>query len=155
MDQPRASVIICTWNRAKSLAVTLESIERSELPASVSWEVLIVDNNSKDDTKAVFEQFQRRQPQRYRYVFEPRQGKSFALNTAIDNARGAILVFTDDDVTVDPHWLAETVAIFDRQPCAGVGGKIVDAWTSKKPDWLSLEGPYSLMTVIVTFDHGD
>lgn len=153
--KPRLSVIVCTWNRAESLAAALASIDACELPPSIDWEVLIVDNNSTDDTKAVFEKFCQLHPARYRYLFEKRQGKSFALNAAIENARGDIFVFTDDDVTVDKNWLAETLKIFDTFPCIGVGGKIVDSWISRKPDWLSLEGPYSLMTVIVTFNHGD
>lgn len=156
MDQTiRLSVILCTWNRAASLATTLSSIDALELPPDIAWEVLIVDNNSSDDTKTVCQQFLALNPQRYRYVFEKRQGKSFALNTGIENARGEILVFTDDDVTVDKRWLAETAKIYETFPCIGVGGKIVDAWSSRKPDWLSLEGPYKLRVVIVTFDLGE
>lgn len=156
MDETiRLSVIICTWNRAASLKETLASIDQCVVPSSLSWEVLIVDNNSSDNTREICAAFEQRNPERYRYLFEKRQGKSFALNTAIDNARGEILVFTDDDVTIDKHWLAETAKIYDEHSCIGVGGKIVDTWTGKKPDWLQLDGPYGLMTVIVSFDHGD
>lgn len=156
MSEPiRLSVIICTWNRAATLAVALDSIERSELPTGIGWEILVVDNNSSDDTRRVVEAREARQPERYRYFFEPRQGKSFALNTAVEHARGDILVFTDDDVTVEHGWLGEILRIHDTTPCIGIGGKIVDAWSSPKPNWLSLDGPYGLMTVIVKFDHGD
>jgi glycosyltransferase involved in cell wall biosynthesis len=154
-DPIRISVIICTWNRAARLAEALSSIERSIVPASLSWEVVIVDNNSTDDTKAVSEQFIARNPLRYRYLFEKRQGKSFALNLGVESARGDILVFTDDDVTVDPLWLAEIAKIYDNYSCVGVGGRIVDTWKSAKPDWLTSEGPYKLMAVIVRFDLGE
>jgi len=51
--------------------------------------------------------------------------------------------------------LAETAKIYSSFSCIRVGGKIVDTWSAKKPDWLNLDGPYGLMTVIVAFDHGD
>jgi glucosyl-dolichyl phosphate glucuronosyltransferase len=149
------SVIVGTWNRAASLAEALSSIDQSELPPSISWEVLVVDNNSTDNTREVCQDFIARNPARFRYLFEKRQGKSFALNTGIAGARGDILVFTDDDVTVDKRWLAETIKIFDAYPCIGVGGRIVDVWQGKKPSWLSLEGPYKLMAAIVKYDLGD
>jgi glycosyltransferase involved in cell wall biosynthesis len=151
----RLSVIIATWNRATSLVEALLSVARSELSSDISWEILIVDNNSTDDTKAVCQKFVAQNPARYRYLFEKTQGQSSALNTGIDNARGEIIAFTDDDVTVDRYWLAETLKIYETFPCIGTGGKIVDAWTSAKPDWLSLDGPYQLMAAIVRFDRGD
>lgn len=151
----RLSVIIATWNRAASLAEALSSIEKLEVPPTISWEVFIVDNNSTDDTKAVCQKFVRQNPGRFHYLFEQRQGQSCALNTGIENAQGEILVFTDDDITVDKHWLAETVKVYETFPCIGVGGKIVDTWVSEKPSWLSLDGPYKLMAAIVRLDRGD
>jgi GT2 family glycosyltransferase len=138
----RLSIIICTWNRAELLKETLLSLEKSQLPQDLDWEVIIVDNNSSDGTAAVCQKFLRENPQRYRYIVEKRQGKSFALNTGIENARGRILSFTDDDVIVDPAWLAETIRMFESTPCIGIGGKIVPLWNSKKPAWLTSEGPY-------------
>src|SRR5580704_12017464 len=135
----RMSVIICTWNRAELLYHTLNSLAKSALPNDTEWELIIVDNNSTDETAGVCQEFLRQNPQRYRYMVEKRQGKSFALNTGIDNARGRILSFTDDDVIVDPAWLAETVRMFDSSPCIGVGGRIVPLWNSKKPAWLTSE----------------
>jgi glycosyltransferase involved in cell wall biosynthesis len=151
----RLSVIICTWNRAELLRQTLNSLAKSELPNDTEWELIIVDNNSTDETTAVCQEFLRQNPQRYRYMVEKRQGKSFALNTGVDNARGRILSFTDDDVIVDPAWLAETVRMFDSSPCIGVGGRIVPLWNSKKPAWLTSEGPYKLLPAIVSYDLGE
>jgi glycosyltransferase involved in cell wall biosynthesis len=131
----RLSVIICTWNRAELLRQTLDSLEKLELPPDTESEVIIVDNNSSDETNAVCQQFLRQNPQRYRYIVEKRQGKSFALNTGIENARGRILSFTDDDVIVDPAWLAETIRMFESSPCVGVSGKIAPLWNFKKPAW--------------------
>ena len=151
----RLSVIICTWNRAKNLRETLRSLEQSQLPADTTWEIIIVDNNSSDETRAVCQFFVDRSPERYRYIFEKRQGKSFALNAAVETAKGQILMFTDDDVTVDPAWLSETLRVFERHPCAGVTGKIIAQWNSDKPDWVTSAGPYKLMPAILSYDLGE
>ena len=82
------SVILCTFNRCQSLLEALESVASSEMPDSVTWEVLVVDNNSTDRTRIVAEEFCRRHPNRFRYLFEPQQGKSYALNTGIRGCSG-------------------------------------------------------------------
>jgi len=106
----KISVIVCTYNRCQSLAKALESVAQSQLPENVRWEVLVVDNNSKDGTRAVVDDFSRRYPGRFRYAFEERQGKSFALNTGIELVAGDINAFVDDDVVVEPSWLARLTA---------------------------------------------
>ena len=101
----RVSVILCTYNRCESLRTALQSVAACRFPESTPWEVLVVDNNSKDQTPAVVEEFVQQYPGRFRYLFEPQPGKSHALNSGIQEARGDILAFMDDDVTVDPGWL--------------------------------------------------
>ncbi len=151
------TVIICTWNRAKSLAVVLESLEASVVPEGLEWEVLVVDNNSKDGTRAVCESFIAKNPGRFRYLFHETQGKTNALNAGIQDARGAIVALTDDDLTVDPHWVAEIYDAFQKSDCAAVGGKIVPVWNCKKPSWITFEGPYRHPAYggIVNFDKGE
>src|SRR5579862_5854161 len=99
------TVILCTYNRCDSLRKTLSSVAASGVPDNVTWEILVVDNNSKDRTRETVEDFCRAYPNRFRYLFEPCQGKSYALNAGISNSMGNILVFTDDDVTFEPTWL--------------------------------------------------
>ena len=70
--------------------------------------MLVVDNNSSDQTREVVEEFADRYPGRFRYLFEPQPGKSYALNSGIREARGTVLAFIDDDVTVEPSWLTRT-----------------------------------------------
>jgi GT2 family glycosyltransferase len=149
-----ASIILCTYNRCASLQTTLETLARQHVPAGLAWELLVVDNNSRDDTSRTVRAFTARLPM-VRYVFERRQGKSHALNRGIECARGCRLLFTDDDVLVHPDWMAETLRAFERTPCLGVGGRILPAWSSPPPRWLRLEGPYALLAVIVRFDLGD
>src|SRR5579862_1106876 len=101
----KITVILCTYNRHQSLAAALESIADQHLPAGADWEVVVVDNNSSDHTREVVDQYCRKYPNRFRYVFEPQPGKSYALNTGIREAKGDVLAFMDDDVTVEADWL--------------------------------------------------
>ena len=149
------SVIICTYNRVNSLQKTLKSLEATVLPAELPWELIVVDNNSSDATRAVVEGFARTSRFPVRYVFEGTQGLCHARNTGITVARGEVIAFTDDDVTVDPYWLWHLTRTFDQYDCMGVAGRIVPVWTCKKPSWLEMDGPYRLMSAIVSFDLGE
>jgi glucosyl-dolichyl phosphate glucuronosyltransferase len=137
------TVILCTYNRCKLLATALESVAASELPASVNWEVLVVDNNSRDQTREVMQDFSRRYPGRFRYVFEPKPGKSFALNRGIRESRSEVVAFMDDDVTVERTWLRNLTTALDRDEWGGAGGRIVLQWPASLPNWLSTTGPYA------------
>ena len=79
----RISLIVCTYNRCQGVSQTLTSVAASALPPSVEWEVLVVDNNSSDQTREVVEDFCRQHPAHFRYVFEPQMGKSHALQIGI------------------------------------------------------------------------
>jgi glycosyltransferase involved in cell wall biosynthesis len=118
------------------------------------WEVLVVDNHSTDETRAVVEAFCHRCPGQFRYLFEPRPGKSYALNAGIQAARGQLLAFIDDDVVVEPEWLHNLTTALENTPCAGVGGRILPPATVAFPGWLALQGPYSLAGALALFDPG-
>jgi len=148
------TVIICTYNRCQSLAKTLESVAVSVLPDAVEWEVLVVNNNSNDQTRQVVEDFCRRYPGRFRYLFEPHQGLSYARNAGIREARSSILAFTDDDATVEPNWLCNLTAELLAGACTGAGGRIVPVWGKAVPSWLSTNDPQA-MSPFVAFDLGE
>lgn len=147
------SVILCTYNRGEGLTKTLESLAASDLPDSSTWEVLIVDNHSSDNTRAVAEVFCNRHPKYFRYLYEPRPGKSNALNSGIRDARGDILAFTDDDVTVEPSWLRNLTADLDGTVWSGAGGRTLPEKGFSPPRWLPREGLYALAPLAV-FDRG-
>jgi glycosyltransferase involved in cell wall biosynthesis len=149
------TVILCTYSRSQSLAKALGSVAASELPDSIKWEVLIVDNNSKDQTREVAEGFCDRYPGRFRYLFERKQGKSNALNAGIREARGGILAFMDDDVIVAPTWLLNITAPLGSSEWAGTGGRICAQELFTTPPWLSLEGEFSMAGMLALFDLGD
>jgi glycosyltransferase involved in cell wall biosynthesis len=151
------SVIVCTYNRAASLAKALQSLRQMAVPPDLKWEIIVVDNNSTDDTRAVVTEFARTSRLNARYAFEPKQGLCHARNTGVTNASGEIIAFTDDDVQVSPEWLRELVCTFREFDCIGVGGKSIPAWDGlAKPGWLVTTGPYSLSRgPILDFDLGD
>lgn len=150
------SVVLCTYNRSESLRKALDSVAASTFSDSLEWEVLVVDNNSSDGTREVVEDCCHRHPGRLRYLFEPQQGKSHALNAAITEARGNILAFMDDDVTVEPTWLDRLTATLRDSEYAGAGGRILPARDFSPPGWLALEGPYSMGGALYAqFDFGD
>jgi glycosyltransferase involved in cell wall biosynthesis len=157
MDNPiRITVVICTYNRARSLVKALESVVASELPSSIQWEVLVVDNNSSDETPQVAEGFRQRYPGRFRYLFEPQQGLSNARNAGILKARGEILAFMDDDVTVEPTWLQNLTAALLESKWAGAGGRTLPSLTCPLPRWLPIEDPYNLGGALgALFDIGE
>lgn len=131
------TVILCTYNRCTHLPAALNSVEASVLPQSVEWEILVVDNNSTDQTREVAAQFCKQDPRRFRYLFEAQPGLSSARNTGIREARGRILAFVDDDVIVEPNWLQNLTAALQSDKWAGAGGRVIPKWTCPPPRWLS------------------
>jgi glycosyltransferase involved in cell wall biosynthesis len=149
------TVIVCTSNRSWSLRNTLASLTASSLPAGVEWEVLVVDNNSTDETRTVVETFFPRFPDHFRYLFEGQPGKSYALNTGIRNARGQVLAFLDDDVLVEPSWLWNLTNALQQHDWSGVSGRTLLADRFFPPSWMATEGPYSMAGILAAkFDLG-
>lgn len=120
---PACSVIVCSFNRMDALRRFLDHLAESTSGIELEWELVVVDNASTDDTPAVVEEFAERLP--VRYLLEPRQGKSHALNRGIRNAAAKILVFTDDDALPAPDWLTQVTREFAEDPELGMlGGRV-------------------------------
>jgi glycosyltransferase involved in cell wall biosynthesis len=137
------SVVVCTYNRCDLLAKTLETLAASKLPLSIKWDVVVVDNNSTDETRKVVESFCNLYP-RFRYAFEPRQGLSYARNTGIAQSRGEIVAFVDDDERVELDWLWNLTSPLCDGKWAGAGGRIMAAWPRSLPDWLADDDPNNI-----------
>ena len=128
------SVVIPTYNRGDELVRTLESLTR--LNVAEAWEVIVVDNNSSDNTREVVLTASQEFPGELRYVFEKEQGRSAALNAGIRAAKGDIIAVTDDDVRVDSEWLTNAAAALEKLRCDYVGGKALPIWGGQRPGWL-------------------
>jgi len=131
-----ASIIVCTYNRAESLKDTLNALAALEARADLEWEVLVVDNNSRDHTRQVVEAAQQNWP-RLRYLFEPAQGLSHARNRGISESIGECILFTDDDVMPEPAWLETTLDGLDKYQADACGGYIAPIWEVPPPEWLT------------------
>ena len=142
----RISTIICTLNRAAYLQRAIQSLVDQTLPKE-QYEIIVVDNGSTDNTKAVVEGFEHFE--NLRYIYEPIMGLSQARNTGWQNAHGEYIAYLDDDAIACPEWLEKIVEAFETvQPKPGsVGGKVVPIWEVERPTWLSkqLERPLSIV----------
>jgi len=145
------SVVIATFNRSADLAATLASL--AGLRPRGEWEVIVVDNNSTDGTRAVVETAAASFPVPLRYVFEREQGRSPALNAGIRLAAGDVIVTTDDDVRVDPDWLDRAADGLERLHCDYVGGRVLPIWGAAPPAWLPNRGGKH-WAVIALLDYG-
>jgi glycosyltransferase involved in cell wall biosynthesis len=132
----RVTVAICTWNRARLLELTLGRMSDLRIPAGVEWEVIVVNNNSTDSTEQLVESFAGRLP--VQHIIERQQGQSHARNRAHSVSTGDLILWTDDDVLVDPNWIAAYVDAASRWPTAGYfGGRIVPWFEHDPPEWLA------------------
>ena len=149
------TVIICTRNRAAQLANALESVVKLRIPKGLRWELVVVDNGSSDNTAEVVASFRDRLPARV--VREESAGLSHARNRGVTEAAGRYICWTDDDVLLDPEWLAAYAAAFSRYPKAAVfGGEITPVLQAPTPKWFArLADQWPLTTLLAKRDHGD
>lgn len=150
-----ATVLIATYNRAAFLDRTLQSIRDLRVAPGRRWEVIVVDNNSRDATREIVERQARDFPVRLRYLFESRQGRSSALNAGVAAADGAIVAMTDDDVRVEPQWLDAACDALGGEAgsVAYAGGPVRPMWEVPPPAWLDLSRG-DLWGTIAIQDHG-
>lgn len=119
------SVIVCTRNRAHRLEQTLKSLQEMAVPAGLPWELVIVDNNSSDNTKEIIDDFINKSDLNAKCIIEKHQGLSHARNMGIQESSGDIIAFTDDDCIVDRHWVTSISKEFQSgESIAGIGGRV-------------------------------
>lgn len=130
------TVTICTWNRAALLDQALSAMRELRIPENLQWELLVVNNNSTDDTNEVIARHSHTLP--IRALWEPKPGHSNARNCAVAHARGSLLLWTDDDVLVDPDWMMEYVEAARAYPDADFfGGVVAPRFAIDPPDWIA------------------
>jgi glycosyltransferase involved in cell wall biosynthesis len=137
MPTLRVTVAVITFNRSRFLRETLAGLVRQDYPAGC-WELLVIDNNSTDDTRDVVASFLAAMPSP-RWILEERAGLDHGRNRAIDEAKGDVIALVDDDILMEPDWLAQLVAPFSGQPpppVGVVGGEVVPIFPDGIPDWL-------------------
>jgi glycosyltransferase involved in cell wall biosynthesis len=135
-DKPEVSIIIPTYNRSALLRDAVSSVLRQDTEAT--FEIIVVDNNSKDDTSAVVQSLMQRHPGKVQYVVEPQQGNAHARNRGVTTSKGDIIAFIDDDVSVESDWLNTFKGVMDsREDLSFVGGRVLPQWNGPPPSWLT------------------
>jgi glucosyl-dolichyl phosphate glucuronosyltransferase len=135
-SKPIVSCVICTYRRPDMLGRAIKCLSAQTLSRD-KFEVIVVDNNSGDQTPAVVQYFQQNVDFSIIYLLETKQGLSFARNTGIQHSSGKYVAFLDDDAEADPEWLSTFVNVFEKYPNAWVvGGKILPIWDARRPSWL-------------------
>ena len=113
LDWPSISVIVCSYNGARTIRDCLEALARLEYP---NFDVIVVDDGSTDATAAIASEYD------VRLIRTPNRGLSSARNTGLWAARGELIAYIDDDAFPDPHWLHYLATMFVSTDCAGIGG---------------------------------
>lgn len=148
---PKISVVLCTYNRAGNLAECFEHLDQQQQAEKIDWELVVVDNNSSDDTAETFERLSRQCGFKSRYLFEGRQGLSHARNCGIEGTDSEFIAFIDDDIRVEPTWIRAIHDTFQRQQCDAVGGPIHVVSPQDLPKWI-LPDMYGFLGQV---DYGD
>jgi glycosyltransferase involved in cell wall biosynthesis len=159
--QLRISVVICSYNRAEYIVQAVESLYFQTLPKN-QFEVLVVDNNSLDNTGELVMDFMRKHEDFHlTYLTEQRQGASFARNRGASFARAELLCFMDDDAVAEKDYLERIVTFFDNHPnAAGLGGRIIPRYIPAEPPWMShyvssMVGNFDYSKEVCEFEQGE
>ena len=156
------SCIIPTFNRAESLHRTLLSLLEQDFDSS-KYEIIVVDNNSSDNTKEVVKELSTKHKISIKYYCETKQGAYHARNSAFKLAKGDILYYTDDDMEIGKSVLQSLLKIFDFDPRIAVAtGKVLPIWESEPPKWFREHCSNALVSlnereeelIISSFDQG-
>lgn len=129
------TVVIPTYNGADRIPAVLDKLRSQDVPDNWQWEVLVVDNNSQDNTRDVVKQHQENWPADVplRYVFEARQGLAFARQCGIENAGGDLVGFLDDDNLPEATWVAAACSFAQDHPQAGAYGSEIEGQFESPP----------------------
>ncbi|WP_127557829.1 glycosyltransferase family 2 protein [Saccharospirillum alexandrii] len=150
-NTPTLSVILCTYNNADSLAVTLGQLVQCEVERWSDVEILVVDNNSPDNTEEVVRKVSESSEAQLQYYFEQKQGLSIARNLGVEKARGEYLLFTDDDADIPTNWLSSYLQKIESTQADCLFSKIEVNWDRTPPWWFDQRyNPY-----FVQLDYGD
>lgn len=154
------SIIICSYNRANYISAALTALYEQTVSLD-QFEVFIVDNNSTDNTAAVYKLWRETHPNgQFEYTTETKQGASFARNTGAKLANTPWLCFIDDDAIANPEYVENVIKHTKDQPfIVGFGGRIIPKYIPAEPKWMShyvssLVGNFDYAPNACAFEHG-
>lgn len=149
---PQISIIICTYNREIYIINVLESLYHQTLDKD-KFEVIIVNNNSTDNTEKIFQEYINNHKDAHFYYYnEINQGSSFARNLGANKAISSLLCFMDDDAIADNHYLEYIIGFFNQHTeASGLGGRIIPKYIPSEPKWMS----YYVSSLVGNFDYSN
>lgn len=138
------SVVICCYNSSARLPETLKHLALQVVPDDFYWEVIVVDNNSTDNTadvaKALWKEYGEKGP--FRVVFEPQPGLSYARRRGVEESKGEFIIFCDDDNWLCSSYIIDVYNILNKDSSIGVVGGWGEAvYTHQPEDWF-VEGNF-------------
>jgi glycosyltransferase involved in cell wall biosynthesis len=144
------SIIICSYNRASYISDALTSLYCQSAGLN-AFEVIIVDNNSTDNTKEVYTAWRQTNTNgQFTFISETKQGASFARNTGATIAKGEWVCFMDDDAVATPNYVENILKhIQDKPDAVGFGGRIIPKYIPSEPKWMS----YYVSSLVGNFDY--
>ena len=156
----KLTVVICTHNRSDLLQHTIASLNGVLLPSNCSINLLIIANACSDDTIHQLKNYPAAQNKSYlplSFAEEPKPGKSYALNHALDIVEDGFICFIDDDHRIDKHYFCAVInAIKDYPELSIFCGRIIPDWTGQEPEWIHDQGAYKIYPLpIPHFELGD
>jgi glycosyltransferase involved in cell wall biosynthesis len=136
-SKPKICVVVCTYNREKLLPGCLESLANQSADKTL-YEVLVIDNNSSDNTRDVANEFVGKFPN-FRSLFEKNQGLSHARNLGVNEAAADYVGFIDDDARAKENWIETALKIIDEKQPHIFGGPAYPIFKDGKPGWFKDE----------------
>lgn len=149
------SILLCTYNRAPLLKETLAALSRARAPERCAVDIIVVDNNSTDDTPEVVRRAAAGGPWPVQYLLESSQGKSFALNRGLAACTGDVIALTDDDVLPAEDWLIRVVEELRARDIVFVFGKVLPRWEVPPPAELLTTPARDIWGPLALIDYGD
>jgi glycosyltransferase involved in cell wall biosynthesis len=143
------TVAIPTYNGASRLPELLERLKNQLDTENISWEIIVVDNNSNDNTAKVIENYQKKWqcPYPLKYCFEEQQGAAYARKRAVLEAKGRLIGFLDDDNYPVLNWVAAACTFAENYPQAGAyGSQIHPEWEVEPPSNFGRIAPFLAIT---------
>lgn len=154
------SIVICSYNREAYIIEAIDSLYKQDIDKQ-RYEVIVVDNNSKDNTAEKVKAYIAGHPDMQLYYYlETRQGASYARNTGAEKSKGALICCMDDDAVAMPGYLQNIITFFEQHPDAtGLGGRIIPRYIPSEPKWMShyvssLVGNFDYSPVAKPFENG-
>jgi glycosyltransferase involved in cell wall biosynthesis len=147
------TVAIPTYNGANRLPELLEKLVNQTEVENIRWEIIVIDNNSNDNTHELIKNYQENWHHNFplRYVVEHKQGAAFARLTAVNEAKGKLIAFLDDDNLPALDWLIQAYKFADDYPQAGAwSGQIHGNYEVQPPDEFE-----RIQAFLAIREHGD